>query len=177
MSHTVRTCVGPVFCGAMGCGAPEGRAPGTSESGARPASMTPATPTGGSRRVGGAVLWPGPVTPADAGSTPQPADGGATPTSNPVVDEMFARAAAAVGFSYEWGGGCWDPTTTTYGSCMGNCPTCTHTGQWGADCSGFIAKVWQGAGPLPPPPPSPPHFTPQFPHTHTPPHGTPPPPP
>jgi hypothetical protein len=31
----------------------------------------------------------------------------------------------------------------------GNCPSCTHSGKYGADCSGLVAKVWQyGALPL-----------------------------
>jgi hypothetical protein len=50
---------------------------------------------------------------------------------------------SGVGFSYKWGDGCWDPSTSDYGTCGGTCPSCTHSGSWGADCSGFISKVWQ----------------------------------
>jgi len=55
---------------------------------------------------------------------------------------VFALAKSAVGFSYWWGHGRWQAGTAP-GSCSGNCPTCTHTGTVGADCSGFLAKVWQ----------------------------------
>jgi hypothetical protein len=61
------------------------------------------------------------------------------------VTAAFDRARAGVGFSYEWGGGRWlmsGPTSSTRGSCVGNCPSCTHYGSYGADCSGFVAKVW-----------------------------------
>jgi hypothetical protein len=59
------------------------------------------------------------------------------------VAAILARAASGVGFSYSWGGGCWDPSSGDHGSCSGNCPSCSHAGQWGADCSGFVAKAWQ----------------------------------
>ena len=29
------------------------------------------------------------------------------------------------------------------GPCTGDCGSCTHSGSYGADCSGFLAKVWQ----------------------------------
>ncbi|HZI07958.1 MAG TPA: SH3 domain-containing protein, partial [Archangium sp.] len=60
-------------------------------------------------------------------------------------DEAIARAQSGVGYSYWWGHGRWletDPTSTTRGSCVGACPSCTHSGSYGADCSGFAAKVW-----------------------------------
>jgi len=44
------------------------------------------------------------------------------------VDEMIDIAASGVGCNYDWGGGCWDPA---------NPPAL------GADCSGYVAKVWQ----------------------------------
>jgi cell wall-associated NlpC family hydrolase len=68
------------------------------------------------------------------------------PVGTPSVDNAIARAKSAVGFSYYWGGGAWlpeGPTASTKGSCSGNCPSCTHTGKYGADCSGLIAKAWQ----------------------------------
>ncbi len=64
----------------------------------------------------------------------------------PSPDNAIARAKAAVGFSYYWGGGAWleaGVTKETAGSCSGNCPSCTHSGTYGADCSGLVAKAWQ----------------------------------
>jgi hypothetical protein len=64
-------------------------------------------------------------------------------------DEIICRAASAVGFSYYWGGSCWCPdgcspdSSCSKGSCSGNCPNCTHSGKYGADCSGLVNKVWQ----------------------------------
>jgi cell wall-associated NlpC family hydrolase len=62
------------------------------------------------------------------------------------VDEAIARAESGVGFSYHWGAGCWSPGSTAHGACYGSCPSCTHSGTWGADCSGYVAKVWQVPG-------------------------------
>ena len=59
------------------------------------------------------------------------------------TDEILNRAATGVGFSYWWGHGVWNPGSTSHGSCSGSCPSCTHSGSYGADCSGFAAKVWQ----------------------------------
>ncbi len=56
---------------------------------------------------------------------------------------IFARAKLAVGYSYFWGHGSWRDDGTLLGACSGTCGGCTHTGQYGADCSGFVAKVWQ----------------------------------
>lgn len=67
-------------------------------------------------------------------------DGPASPAN------AIARAKAAVGFSYYWGGAAWlesGPTGSTSGSCSGNCPSCSHRGSYGADCSGLVAKAWQ----------------------------------
>ncbi len=70
-----------------------------------------------------------------------------------VRDEAIARAEGATrgasgtsasapkGFSYWWGGGAWKVGAAA-GSCSGNCSACTHSGSYGADCSGFAAKVW-----------------------------------
>ncbi|MBX3189529.1 MAG: SH3 domain-containing protein [Labilithrix sp.] len=81
---------------------------------------------------------------AVAASAPSPApvalDGPPSP------DNTLARARKAVGFSYYWGGGAWlatGPTASTKGSCSGSCPSCTHSGKYGADCSGLVAKAWQ----------------------------------
>lgn len=64
----------------------------------------------------------------------------------PSADNAIARAKTAVGFSYYWGGGAWPSsgaTSSNKGSCSGNCPSCTHSGKYGADCSGLVAKAWQ----------------------------------
>jgi cell wall-associated NlpC family hydrolase len=61
-------------------------------------------------------------------------------------DNAIARAKAAVGFSYWWGGGAWlatGATSSNKGSCSGSCPSCSHSGKYGADCSGLVAKTWQ----------------------------------
>ncbi len=60
-------------------------------------------------------------------------------------DQAVTRAAAGVGFSYWWGHGRWIPngaTSSSIGTCTGDCPNCTHTGSYGADCSGYLGKVW-----------------------------------
>lgn len=72
--------------------------------------------------------------------TPETAGGGSG------VDAAIDRAKSGVGFSYWWGGGCWQPGASEKGSCTGSCPGCTHRGSWGADCSGYVAKVWQVPG-------------------------------
>lgn len=65
---------------------------------------------------------------------------------DPSPANAIARAKAAMGFSYYWGGGVWlasGPTASNKGSCTGSCPSCTHHGSYGADCSGLVAKAWQ----------------------------------
>ena len=62
------------------------------------------------------------------------------------ADKAIARAQTGVGFSYHWGGGCWNPGSSAHGACYGSCPSCSHSGTWGADCSGYVAKVWQVPG-------------------------------
>jgi uncharacterized protein YgiM (DUF1202 family) len=60
--------------------------------------------------------------------------------------DAIARAASAVGFSYWWGHGRFrteGPTSSNAGTCSGSCPSCTHGGSYGGDCSGLVAKVWQ----------------------------------
>lgn len=78
-------------------------------------------------------------TPSDRGSD---GSGGGSPTA---VERAMERARAGVGFSYWWGHGRWlmsGPTASSRGTCTGNCPSCSHSGSYGADCSGFLAKVW-----------------------------------
>ncbi|GMV14035.1 MAG: hypothetical protein AMXMBFR56_22590 [Polyangiaceae bacterium] len=58
-------------------------------------------------------------------------------------DEIITRGKGVVKFSYWWGHGRWSTTSTAYGSCSGSCPGCSHSGSYGADCSGFVAKAWQ----------------------------------
>jgi len=58
-------------------------------------------------------------------------------------DQIIARGKGVVGFSYWWGHGRWSTTSTAHGSCSGSCPSCSHSGSYGADCSGFVAKAWQ----------------------------------
>lgn len=58
----------------------------------------------------------------------------------------ITRATAADGFSYWWGHGRYRPEgpgSSNAGSCSGGCPSCTHGGSYGGDCSGLIAKAWQ----------------------------------
>jgi cell wall-associated NlpC family hydrolase len=69
-----------------------------------------------------------------------------TPGPSAARQAAVARAASGVGFSYWWGHGRFIPngaTSTSIGSCTGDCPSCTHAGSYGADCSGYLGKVWQ----------------------------------
>jgi hypothetical protein len=61
---------------------------------------------------------------------------------NSARQKAVARALSGRGFSYRWGGGAWNPSSQSPGSCSGSCPNCTHSGANGADCSGFVAKAW-----------------------------------
>lgn len=81
----------------------------------------------------------------DSGGSNGGSNGGSAGSSS-TIDAAMARAEAGVGFSYWWGHGRFDPngpTSSTKGSCSGSCPSCSHSGSWGGDCSGFTAKVWQ----------------------------------
>jgi len=62
-------------------------------------------------------------------------------------DEIIDLARYGVGYSYWWGHGCWRTDGASHGSCSGSCPNCTHSGSYGADCSGFAGKVWQVPSP------------------------------
>jgi hypothetical protein len=57
--------------------------------------------------------------------------------------DIIVLAESGMGYSYWWGHGRWREDGDQQGSCSGSCPNCTHTGSYGADCSGFVAKVWQ----------------------------------
>ncbi len=64
-------------------------------------------------------------------------------------DAAIARAQTGVGFSYWWGHGRWlasGATSQNKGYCSGSCPNCSHSGSYGADCSGYVAKVWRVPG-------------------------------
>jgi len=54
----------------------------------------------------------------------------ATASAQPEISraEIFEIAASGVGSPYVWGGGCFDPANRS---------------RLGADCSGYVAKVWQ----------------------------------
>jgi hypothetical protein len=79
--------------------------------------------------------------------------GGTPPPSGPTTDPgtadftgQRARALASRRFSYWWGFAKLDmrgPDVVGAGSCSGSCPSCSHSGSYGADCSGFVSKVWQ----------------------------------
>ncbi|HEY0883508.1 MAG TPA: SH3 domain-containing protein [Archangium sp.] len=74
------------------------------------------------------------------GTTPPPTSGGAI-----TRDAAITRAKGGVGFSYWWGHGRWiqnGATSSNKGVCTGSCPNCSHSGGYGADCSGYVAKVW-----------------------------------
>jgi hypothetical protein len=58
-------------------------------------------------------------------------------------DGAVMRARSAVGKSYYWGHARWVPFGSGKGSCAGSCPSCSHSGTEGADCSGYVAKLWQ----------------------------------
>jgi uncharacterized protein YraI len=69
--------------------------------------------------------------------------GGSTSTKR---QEAIARAKSGVGFSYWWGHGRFrpeGPTSSNKGSCSGSCPSCSHSGSYGGDCSGYVGKIWQ----------------------------------
>lgn len=72
--------------------------------------------------------------------------GGSSSGGSSVRDSAVNVAKSGVGFSYWWGHGRWrpeGPSSSTKGTCSGSCPSCSHGGQYGADCSGYLAKIWQ----------------------------------
>jgi hypothetical protein len=76
-------------------------------------------------------------------------DGGTVGDGGVSASDIFARAKLGVGYSYFWGHGSWRSDGAQLGACSGTCPSCTHSGQYGADCSGFVAKCWQVPSPSP----------------------------
>lgn len=76
----------------------------------------------------------------------EPSTGGTPSPTSTGADGAIARAKGGVGFSYWWGHGRWvegGATSSNKGVCTGSCPNCSHSGGYGADCSGYVAKVWQ----------------------------------
>ncbi|MGC4121464.1 MAG: SH3 domain-containing protein [Myxococcales bacterium] len=68
------------------------------------------------------------------------------PPASTARDAAINRAKSAMGFSYWWGHARFLPqgsSSSTAGSCSGDCPSCSHSGSYGGDCSGLAAKVWQ----------------------------------
>jgi uncharacterized protein YraI len=71
-------------------------------------------------------------------------DGGASTAFT--RDDAITRAKQSVGFAYWWGHGRWRSEGVRpewVGTCSGNCPSCSFTGTYGADCSGMVAKAWK----------------------------------
>lgn len=69
-----------------------------------------------------------------------------TPATNLAAntrDGAIQRAKSGVGATYGWGHGRWIPFGSNGGSCTGSCPSCSHSGSTGADCSGYVAKIWE----------------------------------
>jgi hypothetical protein len=78
---------------------------------------------------------------AQKGFDPTYCTGGLPSTT---VAEILSRAMAGVGYSYYWGHAAWSTAASSNpGICSGTCPNCNHSGDFGADCSGFVAKAWQ----------------------------------
>ena len=75
--------------------------------------------------------------PGDTGTAPE----GSFEVSGVNRNNILAVAKAATGYSYWWGGARFD-SGAAHGACYGNCPSCSHSGSYGGDCSGFLAKAW-----------------------------------
>jgi uncharacterized protein YraI len=102
------------------------------------------TPQNGFYKVNhaGTVGWSSGAYYAQPSAPASPAPGQNTSSSR---EGALARGKQVVGFSYWWGHGRWrpeGPTASTAGTCSGSCPSCSHGGSYGADCSGFVAKAW-----------------------------------
>lgn len=96
-------------------------------------------------KVGSAAPAAAPA-PVSAGSSSTPA---AYKLSR---DGIINTCKAYVGFSYWWGGADFPNPWSTKGQDRGKCYSSTysgHKGAHGADCSGFVGKVWQIPSALP----------------------------
>jgi hypothetical protein len=74
-------------------------------------------------------------------------DAGAAPAAM-TRDAIIGLGKTVVGYSYWWGHGRWRSDGAQHGSCSGSCPSCSHYGSYGADCSGFVGKAWQVPSPV-----------------------------
>jgi hypothetical protein len=74
------------------------------------------------------------------GPPPPQGGGGSFNVSGLSRDNVISIAQASVGYTYWWGHGGLGATKS--GSCYGSCPSCSHNGGQGADCSGFVSKAW-----------------------------------
>jgi hypothetical protein len=85
-----------------------------------------------------------------------------TTTAAMSPEEMIALARPAVGHGYHWYHGNWTLDGSNVGECtpiapatgcgdsaLPNAHSCNYQGMVGADCSGFVAKVWQVPEPTP----------------------------
>lgn len=57
------------------------------------------------------------------------------------IDYVMARVQPIHGYSYWWGGSQWGCGIAA-GWCSGSCPSCSHGGGGGADCSGLVSHAW-----------------------------------
>jgi uncharacterized protein YraI len=83
--------------------------------------------------------------PGESSASSSGGSSGSTGSSPSMRDQAITRAQDAMGFSYWWGHGCFlesGPTTSNAGTCTGTCPSCTHAGSYGGDCSGLVGKTW-----------------------------------
>ena len=69
------------------------------------------------------------------------------------VEDIICLGHSGLGYSYWWGGACWCRTgcSANFSCDRGRCwglSYYSHSGM-GADCSGFVSRVWQVPGPRP----------------------------
>lgn len=72
-------------------------------------------------------------------ATDHPDPDGHTPIGNRDIESIISRARSGVGYSYHWGESSWRADGTNKGTCKDRKEDEIH----GADCSGYLAKVWQ----------------------------------
>jgi len=83
------------------------------------------------------------VAPTPDAAVADAATGDPPPTFDVTVlsrDDVLSIAEASVGYTYWWGHASLGGSKA--GTCTGSCPSCSHTGPDGADCSGFVGKAW-----------------------------------
>jgi hypothetical protein len=71
-------------------------------------------------------------------------------------EQIVQLARSGMGHGYKWGGSTWTTDGSRMGKCVKDppdgdgCPRCTFPeGKVGADCAGFVGKVWQLTRPTP----------------------------